>query len=316
VGELLKPLAFRARQRGLELVCRILPDVPSGVVGDPGRLRQVIVNLVGNAIKFTEQGQIVVQLEVMSEDADGLVLHYSVADSGIGVPKEKQQTIFQPFHQADGSTTRRFGGTGLGLAISSTLVQLMGGRIWVESQTNEGSVFQFTVRFGRADMAYAPQKNAPMEPPRHSLPAAMMPVDLPGRRLHVLLAEDNVVNQLLAASLLKRRGHRVTIVTDGQQALAAIAATAFDIVLMDVQMPIMGGLDATRSIRLTESATSVHLPIVAMTAHAMKGDRERCLEAGMDDYMSKPLSPATLYEIVERVSEIGRAGSASTEPAA
>jgi signal transduction histidine kinase/ActR/RegA family two-component response regulator len=316
LGELLKPLAFRAEQRGLGLVCHILPGVPSGVVGDPGRLRQVLVNLIGNAIKFTENGQIVVQLELLSEDANGLVLQYSVIDSGIGVPKEQHETIFQPFHQADGSTTRRFGGTGLGLTISSMLVELMGGRIWVDSEPNEGSVFQFTVRFGRADMARAPQKNAPTPAARRSLPAAMMPVELPARRLHVLLAEDNAVNQLLAAGLLKRRGHRVTIVVNGKEALDAIAVTDFDIVLMDVQMPIMSGLEATQSIRLGELVSLSHLPIVAMTAHAMKGDRERCLDAGMDDYISKPLSPAMLYEIVERVSDQLRRSPASTEPAA
>jgi signal transduction histidine kinase/CheY-like chemotaxis protein len=316
LAELLKPLAIRAEERGLALACRVLPDVPSGVVGDPGRLRQVLMNLVGNAIKFTEHGEIVVQLELASQEAGDVVLHYSVIDSGIGVPKGDQETIFMPFKQADGSTTRRFGGTGLGLAISTTLVQLMGGRIWVESTPREGSVFQFTVQFGRADMADAPDRTAGDGAFRRPLPPAMLPAEPPPRRLHVLLAEDNVVNQRLAASLLKRRGHRVTTVANGEEVLAAIVVTSFDIMLMDVQMPGMDGLEATRRIRLGERATTTHLPIVAMTAHAMAGDRERCIAAGMDDYMSKPLSAQLLYEVVERVAGRLPAAPKSTEPAA
>jgi signal transduction histidine kinase/FixJ family two-component response regulator len=302
LSELLKGLTLRAEQRGLRLICHITPDVPDGVVGDPGRLRQVLMNLVGNAIKFTEHGQILVQVEVESRGAGGVVLHYSVVDSGIGITQDKQQQIFQPFHQADGSTTRRFGGTGLGLAISSTLVQLMGGRIWVESVPLEGSTFHFTARFGSADLADVPEPPGPAQPSRQTVPNNLMPAQPGARHLHVLLAEDNVVNQRLAAALLQRRGHRVTTVPNGEAALAAIAATSFDVVLMDVQMPVMGGLEATSSIRLGERTTASHLPIVAMTAHAMKGDRELCLAAGMDEYMSKPLDPLLLYEIVERVA--------------
>ena len=451
LADLLKPLALRAEQRGLELICHVLPDVPSVALGDPGRLRQVIVNLVGNAIKFTERGQILVQVELAAQHpgtasaagAPGVPavneLHYFVSDSGIGISKDKQQEIFQPFRQADGSTTRRFGGTGLGLAISSTLVDLMGGRIWVESTPHEGSTFHFTARLGVSDarpelttwnltglpvlvvddnhvnrrilaellerwkmrptvadsgaaaldaleaasaqghpfplvlvdanmpemdgfdvarkvrgnprlagatimmlsssghygetarcrelgIAYHLTKPvdqrellaaigralAREQSPRLSLPTAMLPNDLPSRRLHVLLADDNKVNQRLATSLLERRGHRVTVAANGKQAIAAIAQQAFDAVLMDVQMPEMGGFEATAVIRQREQSTGTHLPIIAMTAHAMKGDRERCLEAGMDDYVTKPLDSRRLCAAVESAA----AGHPSMPPAA
>jgi len=298
VAELLKPLALRADQKGLEVVCHVLPDVPSVGVGDPGRLRQVLLNLVGNAIKFTDRGQILVQVEVESRHDDHCVLHYFVSDSGIGVSKHKQAEIFEAFKQADGSTTRRFGGTGLGLSISSTLIELMGGRIWLESTPHEGSTFHFTIPLGITDVRpeAAPLVRAP-------LPAAMMAVDVPERRLHVLLAEDNVVNQRLAASVLERRGHRVTIAENGREALDALERTRFDVVLMDVQMPQIGGLEATAAIRLRESSSTARIPIVAMTAHAMKGDRERCLAAGMDEYLTKPLDSRRLCSIVESLAD-------------
>jgi signal transduction histidine kinase/CheY-like chemotaxis protein len=310
-AELLKPLALRAEQKGLEVVCHVLPDVPSVGVGDPGRLRQVLLNLVGNAIKFTDRGQILVQIEVESRHDDHCVLHYFVSDSGIGVSKHKQVEIFEPFKQADGSTTRRFGGTGLGLSISSTLIELMGGRIWLESAPQEGSTFHFTVPIGITD---ARPESAPLVRP--PLPAAMMAVDVPERRLHVLLAEDNVVNQRLAASVLERRGHRVTIAENGREALEALERTRFDAVLMDVQMPEIGGLEATAAIRLREHSTATHIPIVAMTAHAMKGDRERCLAAGMDEYLTKPLDSRKLCSIVESLADGRAADVAAAEPAA
>src|SRR5439155_23478874 len=195
-AELLKPLALRAEQKGLELMCHVLPDVPSVALGDPLRLRQVLVNLVGNAIKFTERGQILVQVELASQDADTSVLHYFVSDSGIGIAKDKQVDIFQPFRQADGSTTRRFGGTGLGLAISSTLVDLMGGRIWVESTPHEGSTFHFTARMGVSDA-------------RPELPTWTL-TDLP-----VLVVDDNHVNRRILAELLERWKMRPTIADSG-----------------------------------------------------------------------------------------------------
>jgi len=429
LADLVKPLALRAEQKGLELVCHVLPDVPSVTVGDPGRLRQVLVNLIGNAIKFTERGQILVQVEAESKSSDTTVLHYFVSDSGIGIPEDKQEEIFQPFKQADGSTTRRFGGTGLGLTISSTLVELMGGRIWLDSAPLEGSTFHFTTRLGVTDarpeatalnltdlpvlivddnpvnrrvlhdlllrwkmkptvadggpaalraLADASASGRPFalvlldahmpemdgfdvarrirddpsvadatimmlsssgqygesakcrevgianhltkpvdqrdllsaiartlsrdQTPRTMLPGAMLPKDLPERRLHVLLAEDNAVNQRLAASLLERRGHRVTIAPNGREALAELERRAFDVVLMDVQMPEMGGFDATAAIRKKEQAAGGHIPIIAMTAHAMKGDRERCLAGGMDEYLTKPLDSRQLCGLVESLA--------------
>jgi two-component system, sensor histidine kinase and response regulator len=426
LADLVKPLALRAEQKGLELVCHVLPDVPNAGLGDPGRLRQVLVNLVGNAIKFTERGQILVQVEVESRSEDAITVHYFVSDSGIGIPREKLQTIFEPFKQADGSTTRRFGGTGLGLTISSTLVDLMGGRIWVESAPLEGSTFHFTVNLGLTDarpelmaldltdvavlivddnavnrrvlhdlllrwkmrpavadsgaaairallearqngkpfslvlldvnmpemdgfevasrvrsdpqlggatimmlsssgqhdeaarcksMGIANHLTKPIDQrdllsaisralareqgPRPQLPQSMLPAELPERRLHVLLADDNAVNQRLAASLLERRGHRVTIAANGREALTALDRGPVDVILMDVQMPEMGGFEATAVIREAELETGDHVPIIAMTAHAMKGDRERCLAAGMDDYVTKPLDSKRLCAIVE-----------------
>ena len=415
LAELLKPLAFRAEQKGLELVCHVRPDVPAALVGDPGRLRQVLVNLVGNAIKFTERGQILVQVERAAAtpnsssgrpgDDGQVALHFLVSDSGIGVPLDKQEQIFQPFRQADGSTTRRFGGTGLGLAISSNLVALMGGRIWMNSAPREGSTFHFTATFGisaagiempalnltglpvlvvdesattrrvlsellvkwkmcpatvsGSDEALAALRSAAREnhpfplvllgahvpgtdgvtvageiaadpalastttvrvtapvdhrellrsvaaalkseyAPRAVVPSTMLPVSLPIQRLHVLLAEDNVVNQRLVVSLLRRRGHRVTTAVSGREAIAATEHTAFDVVLMDLQMPDIDGIEATGVIRERERAHGGHLRVVAMTAHAMKGDRERCLAAGMDAYLSKPINAATLYAMLE-----------------
>jgi signal transduction histidine kinase/CheY-like chemotaxis protein len=428
LADLLKPLVFRAEQKELEVVCHVLPDVPSIAVGDPGRLRQVLVNLLGNAIKFTERGPILVQVEVESKSANEAVLHYFVSDSGIGIPSDKQRQIFEPFKQADGSTTRSFGGTGLGLTISSTLVELMGGRVWLESAPREGSTFHFTVRLGVTDarpepstinltdlpvlivddnsvnrrvlhelllrwhmrptvvdsgaaalqaLAEASASGKPFtlvlldanmpemdgfevarrihddaqlgsstimmlssschidesarcrevgvasyltkpidqrellsaigrllagEPgQRVSLPASMLPADVPERRLHVLVAEDNAVNQRLAMSVLQRRGHKVTIANNGREAVAAVEGTPFDVVLMDVQMPEMGGFEATAAIRALERNGEHRVPIVAMTAHAMKGDRERCLDAGMDDYMTKPLDPRQLCRLVEQI---------------
>jgi signal transduction histidine kinase/CheY-like chemotaxis protein len=441
IAEVLKPLALRAEEKKLELICHVLSDVPHVAVGDPGRLRQVLVNLVGNAIKFTERGQILVQVQVESVGPDATVLHYFVSDSGIGIPKAKQETVFEPFRQADGSTTRRFGGTGLGLTISSTLVELMGGRIWLDSAPNEGSTFHFTVRLGITDarpdapaveltnlrvlivddndvnrrilhdlllrwnmkptavdsgkagiqaLKDAAARHRPFalvlldanmpdtdgfevarliraEPqlasatimmlsssgqhnesarareigianyltkpvdqrdllaaigralaganaPRAALPTVMLPTDLPARRLNLLLAEDNPVNQRLAASILERRGHKVAIVGNGREAVDATEQRTFDVVLMDVQMPEMGGFEATALIRERERESGCHLPIIAITAHVMKGDRERCLAAGMDEYITKPLDSRRLCDLVERMAGFEPPPPAPPEP--
>ncbi|HJY82170.1 MAG TPA: response regulator [Candidatus Binatia bacterium] len=473
----MKTLAMRAHKKGLELACHIPPNVPDTLVGDPGRLCQIVVNLAGNAIKFTERGEVIVEVqnpesripngalagEVRTEAIRNLqsvirnpeecVLHFSVRDTGIGIPPEKQRLIFEAFSQADSSTTRKYGGTGLGLAISSQLIALMGGRIWVESEVGKGSTFHFTARFGlqtgvglkaltepvdvkdlpvlvvddnatnrrileealtnwgmkpivvdggRAALAEMQRAAASGKPVPLALLDAMMPEmdgfdlaerikqqpELAGatimmlssagqrgdaarcralgiaayltkpikqsdlldtiltvlhassvetrepsprpqpslpesqRRLHILLAEDNAINQRVAVGMLEKRGHTVVVAGNGKEALAAAERESFDLILMDVQMPEMDGFEAARAIREKEERARsplspqsavrspqdpglrilepglLHIPIVAMTAHAMKGDRERCLEAGMDSYVSKPLQVQQLFEVI------------------
>ena len=425
-------LAPRAADKGLELACRIAPDVPDVVVGDSGRLRQVILNLVGNAVKFTETGEVMLDVAVEQQTASEVVLRFRVTDTGIGIAEDKLWTIFGPFVQADASTTRRYGGTGLGLTISAQLVELMGGRIWIESEVGKGSRFHFLAHFGRAPASTEPVAPQPgtlpylrvlivddnatnrlilteilsgwklrataVESAEAALSAlkdaaehrdpfdlvltdAMMP-DVDGftlatkiaadqtlaatkvilltsaglgrapagstaarfdaqlskpvkqsnlldtittlfasagseaasaagkpdrrkrpraRALRVLVAEDNLTNQKLLLALLNQRGHRVTVVGNGREAVATSGAQRFDLILMDVQMPQMGGLEATAAIRARERDTGGHVPIVALTAHAMSGDRERCLAAGMDAYVSKPLRPDELFAAIDRL---------------
>jgi CheY-like chemotaxis protein/nitrogen-specific signal transduction histidine kinase len=448
VADTVRSLAIRAHQKGLEMVCDIAPDVPAAVVGDPGRLRQVIANLVGNAIKFTSEGHVLLSMDVESVDGDAVVIHTQVIDTGVGVPADKQQIVFEPFRQADGSTTRHYGGTGLGLAITSSLVQLMGGRVWLDSVPGNGSTFHFTVRYGigvtvpepeqvslsgvtvlvvddtlinrryfektlrrwrmkptivdsgpaaldliasaagaqnpfrlvlldanmpgmdgfevaerlqrmpeaagtvvmmlsssgqyndsarcqglgmasymvkpvaTADLlkgivqalsiaavsstdaastagAHAARAAAAAGADRSSPAATHEQSDAP---LRILLVEDNAVNRKLALALLERRGHRVLVAQNGRQALDILAESRVDLVLMDLQMPVMGGLEATAAIRAHEQDVGGHLPVFAMTAHAMKGDRERCLEGGMDGYIAKPINRRELIDLVERVT--------------
>ncbi|MGB0037105.1 MAG: response regulator [Candidatus Acidiferrales bacterium] len=442
----LKVLAVRAQQKAIELACHIPPEIPDELVGDPERLRRIVVNLVGNAIKFTAQGEVVLHAAVESRAGAEVVLHFSVTDTGIGIPPEKRDRIFEAFAQADSSTTRKYGGTGLGLAISSQLTELMGGRIWVESELGRGSTFHFTARFGlqrsaaekmpepapvklrdlpvlvvddnetnrrileemisnwrmkpvaaengakamealerartdgnpfrlvlldahmpemdgfevtsrikqnpelrdatvilltsagrREDLTRAKSQGAAValaKPIKQSelWDAIVTVLHVPGRQkirpsaarrrargchrpLRILVAEDNPVNQELVLHLLERRGHSVILAENGRQALVAIEKHKFDLVLMDVQMPELGGLEATREIRARETITGVRLPILAMTAHAMQGDRERCLASGMDGYIAKPLDPKTFLETVESAAspraaaEAGRDGS-------
>jgi PAS domain S-box-containing protein len=289
IGDALQTLSVRANEKKLELACQVQPDVPDRLVGDSLRLRQVILNLVGNAIKFTSAGE--VDVRVFNEDtSDGnLRLHFAIRDTGPGIPDGKQEALFKPFTQADTSTTRQYGGTGLGLAISSQLVALMGGKIWVESEVGNGSTFHFTAKFfpsgtgGQIDQT--------------PVPAESQPNKLTGN-LRILLAEDNEVNQELAVAILKKRGHHVQVANNGREVLDALEREPFDVVLMDVQMPELDGIQATMAIRKAEKQTDKHIPIVAMTAHAMKGDRERCLAAGMDAYVSKPLRSSELIETI------------------
>jgi signal transduction histidine kinase/CheY-like chemotaxis protein/PAS domain-containing protein/HPt (histidine-containing phosphotransfer) domain-containing protein len=444
LGDLLKPLAVRAHRQGVELVCDVRPEVPDALVGDWGRMRQVLVNLVGNALKFTERGEVVVRAEA-PEDGAGL-LHFAVSDTGCGIPADKLECVFDPFTQADGSTVRKYGGTGLGLTISTRLAALLGGRVWAESEVGRGSVFHFTCRFARQGTTHdAPPDRVELagvtalviddnQPSRAVLAealagwglrpvpvatgaeaaselrrsfdagatyqlllidAALPPADrealaealagpprwagaavllLPsaagrdaadhwsnlgaaarvpkpvkpshlletiqtlfrqqdaagGKRsaeelrpvaqeeavppLRILVAEDNPVNQRVVRHMLEKQGHQVRVAGSGAEALDALGQEAFDLVFMDVQMPGMDGLEATGELRKREQGTGRRTPVVALTAHAMKGDRERCLQAGMDDYVTKPLSADALRRAIAEVFR-GRTAVVAATPA-
>lgn len=438
LGDTIDTLALRAEQKGLELVCHILSDVPDSLISDPGRIRQIIVNLVGNAIKFTASGEVVLRVGKESQTEDEVFLHFSVTDTGIGIATDQQKIIFEAFTQADSSSTRKFGGTGLGLAISTLLVKEMGGQIWVKSELDKGSEFHFTLCVGlqkgaAAKLFLAEPKslrglpvlvvddnqtnryilkeiltNWHMKPTLaedgkealavldriwnagNKIPLVILDAQMPGmdgfslaklirenprfdyvklimlssigrrgdaslcgelrvdgyltkpvkqsdllgtiatvfgdrlesplkdqseekrstlvtrhslrescRHLHILLTEDNAINQKLAARMLQKRGHSLILANNGKEALRALAKDTFDLVLMDIQMPEMDGIEATQTIRRKEEGTSNHIPIVAMTAHAMKGDKEKCLAAGMDAYVSKPIKAQELFDVIE-----------------
>jgi two-component system sensor histidine kinase/response regulator len=309
LSETMKPLSFRAHQKGLALNYQIQPNVPKALLGDPGRIRQVLINLVGNSIKFTEAGEILVTIENQSSDRVTTRLHIAVKDTGVGIPEDKQAKIFEPFSQADGSMARKYGGTGLGLTICVRLVELMGGRVWLDSQVGCGSTFHFTVQ-----MLAAPAKSSAHSPPLQPeqlrdgaiaiTPENLSNLSPPSREiknLRVLLAEDNVINQTIAVRVLEKRACIVTVAENGQAALHACETQSFDLILMDIQMPGMDGLEATAAIRKQEISTGAHMPIIAMTAHALKGDRERCLAAGMDGYVSKPIRTIELFAAMESV---------------
>jgi signal transduction histidine kinase/ActR/RegA family two-component response regulator len=293
IDDIMRLLASRAEQKKIGLSHTVALDVPARLIGDPGRWRQIVVNLVGNAIKFTERGEVVVRVELGARDSNGDTLHVSVADTGIGIAAENQAAIFDSFAQADASTTRKFGGTGLGLSIASQLTRLMGGRIWVESRPGVGSTFHVTIPFQLAPVDALPVLR---------VPALAQPEGF--RHLRVLLAEDNAVNALLASVLLRKVGHHVTHVVTGRKALDALALNEFDLILMDVQMPDMDGLEATAEIRRSEAGTRRHIPIVAFTAHAMAEDRKRFLDAGADGYLTKPFSPDQLHAVIESLRSL------------
>jgi PAS domain S-box-containing protein len=310
VGQTARALKGAAEAKGLELSFRVAPEVPERLVGDDGRLRQVVINLVSNAIKFTERGEVAVEVGKEWERDGQVGVHVVVRDTGIGIPSDRREAIFSPFIQADGTTTRRYGGTGLGLSISSQLVRLMGGRMWVESELGQGSAFHFTACFRLAEGIVEAEDGAT----HPSLLAAVAR----GRPLRVLLAEDNRINQRLVVAALQKRGHTVVLAVNGREAVAAAHRGGLEVALLDVQMPEMDGFQATAAIRAVEKGTGRHLPIVALTAHALKGDREACLAAGMDDYLSKPIHPAELVSLVERLGGAARPASVpsiSEEPA-
>jgi signal transduction histidine kinase/ActR/RegA family two-component response regulator len=295
----LRAMAVHAQQKTLALDCALAPGLPQWVRGDPGRLRQVLVNLLGNAIKFTPHGGVTLTLRSLERAGAAGQIEFAVRDTGIGIAPGKQQLIFEPFAQADGSTTRQYGGTGLGLAICRRLVSLMQGRIALESAVGAGSTFRFSLPLAATE---APPPRAPLAAPAAPAPSAAPTEPQPPvvGRLRVLLAEDNLVNQRLALRLLEKMGHAVTLVDNGIDALERGMHGEFDLILMDVQMPALDGLAAARQLRHWERASGARVPIVAMTARVMPGDRERCLEAGMDDYLSKPIDGEQLRRMVAR----------------
>ncbi|MFA5260191.1 MAG: PAS domain S-box protein, partial [Candidatus Omnitrophota bacterium] len=286
-------LSVLARKKNLDLAWEVDPRVPGIMIGDPIRLRQVLVNLINNAIKFAFRGEIKTRVEVVALDDKTCELQFSVSDQGIGIPQDKLQSIFDAFSQADTSTTRKFGGTGLGLAISRRLVDLMGGRIWVESEEYKGSTFWFTAKF----MVAEPRPVAVEIPPPDARNPP--PVVNPGlEHLRILLAEDNIVNQKITVRMLEKRGWAVKTADNGKQVLECLDAGEFDVILMDAQMPLMDGYEATRRIREKETGTDAHIPIIALTARAMSGDRKRCMLAGMDGYVAKPIDREKLFEAI------------------
>jgi len=306
VDDVVRLLAPEANGKGIALSTSVDPAVPEAVRGDPGRLRQALVNLVGNAIKFTERGAVTVLAEAVFSADHGHVVRFDVRDTGIGISLAARERLFRPFSQGDSSTTRRFGGTGLGLAISRRLVEMMGGRIEVASQEGAGSTFSFTVTLQRSDASSVARATA------EAASAAVLPdVATPQapRRGRVLIAEDNAVNQKVTLDMLERLGFAAEVVGTGQDAAAAVSRDRYDAILMDGQMPGMDGYEATARIRAFEGPVR-HTPIIALTAGAMRGDRERCLAAGMDDYVAKPMSPEQLEAVLQRwIPTAGRPGS-------
>ncbi len=278
-----------AREKAVKLFSEISPQAPSRLRGDARRLRQVLVNLIGNAVKFTARGEVVVQARLERENEQSAVIHFSVRDTGIGIAADRQDCLFLPFTQVDNSMTRKYGGTGLGLAICKRLVELLGGEIGVESVLGTGSTFWFTAVFEK------PANQSPDASAGRGEHSHANFIDRPAR---VLVAEDNIVNQRVACRILQKAGHTVTIANNGREALAALRQQTFDVVLMDVQMPEMDGFEATRVIRNSESGKGTHLRIIAVTAHTLSADRERCLAAGMDDFISKPVRPVDLLSLV------------------
>ncbi len=330
--EAMELVAPETHGKDVELIARLDPDIPRELSGDPGRLRQVLINLLGNASKFTSSGEISLTVEVLEARRESTRLEFTVADTGIGIPKRVQATLFDKFSQADGSTTRRYGGTGLGLAICKQLVELMGGEIEVASVEGQGSTFSFSASFGAGE--HAAQSAKPVRrdtqekmlvehgstreiaPPLPSVsdngenPAAgrgARPMtrtgdgaDSGGAHARVLLVEDNPVNQVVARRALQTLGCRVDLARDGQECIDACRTRSYDAIFMDCQMPVMDGYEATRIIR-QEIRGGARIPIIAMTANAMQGDRDRCLAAGMDHYVSKPFKKETLAEVLRVV---------------
>jgi len=289
-----------ARQKGLELKSLADSAIVPFVIGDPGRIRQILVNLIGNALKFTEQGGVLLSaaLEVQTESAE--TIRFTVADTGIGIPADKQAALFTPFTQVDGSTTRRYGGTGLGLAICKQLVELMGGQIGLQSEFGKGTTFWFTLTLEKKLKARGADESFFDVAPAKTIPAVALSVDQK-KKVRILVAEDNATNQLVLQKILEKMAFRCRAVGDGREAIQALAEKDYDIVLMDCQMPVLDGFDATRVIRSGGAGIkNPRIPVIALTANALAGDREKCIAAGMDDYLSKPVDPVQLAGMIDR----------------
>ena len=295
--EVMQVLKVRADEQGLRLTRELAPGVPVDLKGDPGRLRQVLLNLAGNAVKFTPQGEIAIRVTSEATESESVVLRFAVRDTGIGIPQQHLGRLFTAFTQVDGSTTRKYGGTGLGLAISKQLAELMGGCVGVESEEGQGSLFWFTARLGRQP----PGRTTHPAPAALDASPAPAPLSPEPSDVRILVVEDNVTNQVVARQLLKRMGYRADVVANGREALHALSRTPYQLVLMDCQRPEMDGYEATRQIRAGAAGPArAQIPIIAMTANAMQGDRARCLEAGMNDYVPKPIQRTELAAAIER----------------
>ncbi len=294
VRSVVKGLSVIAHKKSLNLVANIHPKVPELVLGDPVRLRQILVNLINNAIKFTHKGDIIVEVqEAQPKDSEGKVsLLFSVSDQGIGIPKDKHETIFEIFTQADSSTSRRFGGTGLGLAICKRLVEMMDGRIWVESVEGKGSTFNFLIK----SQAVISQKPSGVFLGQEAGPVSEERLKEQLKNLKILLADDNLVNQKITSRMLEKEGCMVEAVVNGKEVVEKLHNKDFDVVLMDAQMPVLDGFEATKIIRDNERSTGKHIPIIALTARAMHDDRQKCIDAGMDGYVAKPIDRKKLFE--------------------
>jgi signal transduction histidine kinase/CheY-like chemotaxis protein len=295
------PLRLRGWEKNLHVQLEIQAGVPRQVCADPMRLQQILINLIGNAIKFTEHGAVTLQVAAVTDEKGALRLRFGVQDTGIGVPQEKQKMIFEAFAQADGSTTRRFGGTGLGLSICSRLVEMMGGQIELDSAPGQGSRFHFEIKVDSAEVAEGPSGHS-------GATEGARPET--GERFHILLAEDNAVNRKLAVRLIEKFGHSVVAVQNGREAIDRLERERFDVVLMDISMPEMDGLVATAVIR-SKDPSYARVPIIAMTAHALIGDREMCMRAGMDAYVTKPIKPVDLFAAIDDAVTKARSAAAS-----
>ena len=300
VHQSLQGIAFEASQKGLAVSCKLANQMPLDCLGDPGRISQVLNNLCHNAVKFTERGFVAVKVQARHVDTHTCEVRVAVQDSGIGIAPEKHAFVFNAFSQADASTTRQFGGTGLGLTICKRLVEGMGGRMWLESTPGQGSTFYFSLPLQRGSQSPSSPRTQPAVVGQDIVPSP--PRGGHGTGLQVLLVEDNPINQLLAKAILTNLGHQVETARDGREALDLFATRLWDMVLMDIHMPVMSGLDATRQIRKQE-APGCHTPIIATTAGAMEADRAACLAAGMDDYIAKPYKPQVLQDLLARMAQ-------------